>query len=77
MNGAWDWLLAEAKGHLSEIASSCTATSPRSLDRIGRTLDETKATLGAPPDADWLNGYYQYWRRRATKLMGIRSSHQW
>ena len=65
VNGAWDWLLVEAKGHLREITSSCTAKSPDSINRIGRTLDETKATLGAPPDADWLNGYYQYANRLA------------
>ena len=65
IDGVSEWLLVEAKGHLSEINSDCTATSPRSIELIERTLDETKAALEALSDADWTRGYYQYANRLA------------
>ncbi|HEX6966291.1 MAG TPA: hypothetical protein VF166_10865 [Gemmatimonadaceae bacterium] len=57
-------LLVEAKAHLSELASTCTA-SPQSRARIEHSLEETKRALGARADADWLTGYYQYANRLA------------
>ena len=65
VGGVWEWLLVEAKGHLSEIKSDCSASAAPSIERIERTLAETKAALGAPPNADWLRGYYQYANRLA------------
>ena len=65
IDGTWEWLLVEAKGNLAEIKSDCTASSSRSLERIERTLTETRAALNAPLDTDWLRGYYQYANRLA------------
>lgn len=63
--GAPTWILTEAKAHLGEIASSCSAKSPESIARIRQVLNDTKADLGAPPGADWMSGYYQYCNRVA------------
>jgi hypothetical protein len=62
---AWEWLLVEAKAHLGEIQSDCGATSKTSRERIEQTLNETKAALGAPAEADWQRGYYQFANRLA------------
>ncbi len=45
--------------------SDCSASAAPSIERIEHTLAETKAALGAPPNADWLRGYYQYANRLA------------
>jgi hypothetical protein len=58
-------LLVEAKAHGDEMRSSCHAYAERSLGKIGRAIDKTKAQLGVQPDRDWLNGYYQYANRLA------------
>lgn len=64
-NGAWEWLLVEAKAHIGELASSCTAISGQSRGLITATLAATKQALGAAEERDWLNGYYQYCNRLA------------
>jgi len=58
-------VLVEAKAHAGELASSCAAESPVARAQIAAALDRTRAALGAAPDADWLNGYYQYANRLA------------
>ncbi len=65
IDGVSEWLLVEAKGHLNEINSDCTATSPRSIELIEHTLADTKAALGAPANAEWMRAYYQYANRLA------------
>jgi hypothetical protein len=57
--------LVEAKARAPELASSCTAVAPASLELIQRSLRETRAALGASHEADWSNGYYQYANRLA------------
>jgi hypothetical protein len=58
-------LLVEAKAHVAELASTCTAEAPRSLALITRSLDATRRALGARADADCLTGYYQLANRIA------------
>ncbi len=64
-NGVWEWLLVEAKAHLGEVNSSCTAVSTVSRDLIASTLAATKQALGVSPGLDWMTGYYQYCNRLA------------
>jgi hypothetical protein len=59
------WILLEAKAHIGELASSCTATSPDSIKRIAAVLDDTKRALGVPDQADWTRNFYQYSNRIA------------
>lgn len=66
MNGQGEWLLVEAKAHLSEMRSSCTAKQEGGLGKIIAALDATKGALQVPPERDWLNGYYQYCNRVAS-----------
>lgn len=58
-------VLVEAKAHAGELTSDCAAESAESRARITVALDRTRTALGAMPDADWLNGYYQYANRLA------------
>ena len=57
-------VLIEAKSHFAELASSCQAQG-ESLGTITDALSQAKAYVGASPEADWLNGYYQYANRLA------------
>lgn len=57
-------LLVEAKAHLAELASTCQA-SPRSRSAISVSLEMAKAAFEATPEANWLEGYYQYANRLA------------
>jgi len=59
-----DIVLVEAKSHISEMVSSCQAKEP-SLTKIQNSLTETARFYKADPEADWLNGYYQYANRLA------------
>ena len=58
-------LLVEAKAHVGEMASSCTAEAPSSVTLIEQSLGATKKALGADASADWMNGYYQLANRFA------------
>ena len=58
-------LLVEAKAHVGEMASSCTAEAPSSVTLINQSLNATKQALGASAGADWMNGYYQLANRLA------------
>lgn len=59
------WVLLEAKAHVGELASACTAKAPESIKRIKAVLDETKRAQGVPDEAAWAEGYYQYSNRLA------------
>jgi hypothetical protein len=58
-------LLVEAKAHVGEMASSCTAEAPSSVTLIEQSLGATKQALGVDAGADWMNGYYQLANRLA------------
>ena len=59
----WEWLLVEAKSHLNEVKSNCTAKESGGRPKIRKALDQTKCALGIPTCADWLKGYYQHANR--------------
>jgi hypothetical protein len=59
-------LLVEAKANLSELQSSASAASNEdSIKLIHQSLEKTKAYIGADPNADWADIYYQYSNRMA------------
>ncbi len=58
-------LLVEAKAHVGEMASSCTAEAASSVALIEQSLNAAKQALGASAGADWMNGYYQLANRLA------------
>ncbi len=64
MGSAGTVVLVEAKAHIGELRSTCTA-SPTSRDHIERSLGTVKAAMGAPPSSNWLTNYYQYANRLA------------
>jgi len=64
-DGAWEWVLVEAKSYLSEPRTQCQAKERGGLDRIRGAFAEVKSALGVPEAADWLSGYYQYCNRIA------------
>jgi hypothetical protein len=59
------WILVEAKAHLGELVSSCTATAATSRDRIQKVLNQTRTDLGATSNTDWTREHYQYCNRLA------------
>jgi hypothetical protein len=63
--GAEEWLLVEAKAHLGEIRSHCSAKPEGGRAQIEAAMHRTKQALGVPADRDWLKGYYQYCNRVA------------
>lgn len=70
----FEWVLVEAKAHLQELHSDCSAKKAGGLDDIVEVLDQTKRDLGVPADRDWLKGYYQYCNRVAIlHFLGARS----
>lgn len=62
---SWDWVLVEAKAHLDELRSSCSANEAWGRPLIRKTLDRVKASLGVDPSRDWLDGHYQHCNRIA------------
>jgi len=60
-----DLILVEAKSHIPEAVSPPSRASPRSLELIRASLDETKNFLKGNPDADWSGTFYQYTNRLA------------
>ncbi len=59
-----DIILVEAKAHFDELTSQCGAGA-KSRALIDTALAKTKRSLGAPPDSDWAQEYYQYANRLA------------
>jgi hypothetical protein len=57
-------LLVEAKSHISELVSSVRACND-SLQKIRKSLDETKRFLNSNSNADWTVGFYQFVNRLA------------
>lgn len=60
-----DWLLVEAKSHLGEIKTDCSAKARGGHGQIAKAMETVKEALGVPAEADWLNGYYQFCNRVA------------
>jgi hypothetical protein len=57
--------LFEAKAHIPELDSPPSAASPKSRQRIAKSLNETRAFFEANPLVDWTRTFYQYTNRLA------------
>jgi hypothetical protein len=63
-NSGGEYLLVEAKAHVEELQSSCSASKNGGLDMIRKALDATiKANGYTAAVEDWLSPYYQYANR--------------
>ena len=65
MQGTSGILLVEAKSHVAEIRSTCTARSDASLAQITEAFRITKEWLNVREDTDWLSDLYQCANRLA------------
>jgi hypothetical protein len=61
-----DFLLVEAKAHVSELASPASQAKPQSLVRIMGTLAEVRRFYAPESRANWAGAFYQYANRLAT-----------
>jgi len=57
--------LVEAKSHISELFSTLRAKDKDSMERIQKSLAETKRYLGSKTEFDWSKCFYQYANRLA------------
>jgi len=65
-NSKTEYLLVEAKAHVEELQSACSASESGGLGMIRRALETTITANGFATDVeDWLNPYYQYANRLA------------
>jgi hypothetical protein len=58
-------LLVEAKSHISELISTLRAEDKNSIERIQRSLEETKGYLNSKSEFNWSKCFYQYTNRLA------------
>jgi hypothetical protein len=65
IEGRDEWLLVEAKAHIGELISHCTAKDHGGLPKIRDAFESTRQYLGATGASDWLSPYYQYCNRVA------------
>lgn len=56
-------LLVEAKAHLGELRSSCSAQLHGGLPVIQSAIAQAKQAFGVPVAADWLQPHYQFCNR--------------
>jgi len=63
----YEWLLVEAKAHMSEIHSDCGAENLTSKQKILLALEKTSQAFGneSKPIEAWLENYYQHANRLA------------
>ncbi len=57
--------LVEAKSHISELISTLRAEDKNSIERIQKSLEETKGYLNSESELDWSKCFYQYTNRLA------------
>jgi hypothetical protein len=57
--------LVEAKSHIPELISSSKASDRNSIDKIQKSLSQTKEELESRSDFDWSKTFYQYANRLA------------
>lgn len=58
-------VISEAKAHISELDSPGSGATPKSLNRIAKSLNQTRAFLDAKPLVDWTRTFFQYTNRVA------------
>jgi hypothetical protein len=59
------YLLVEAKGHLSELLSSPSLATGNSLVQIKASLEETRSAIAPKTSSSWTSIFYQYTNRLA------------
>lgn len=64
-SGNSGFILVEAKSHVPEMESRCTARGAVSLAKIRKAVAETQQWLGVEGNPDWLNCFYQMANRLA------------
>jgi len=57
--------LVEAKSHISELISTLRAEDKNSIEKIQKSLEETKGYLNSKSEFDWSKCFYQYTNRLA------------
>ena len=62
---SWERVDVWAVSQLDDLAGDCPVTGGESLHLVTTMLDYAAQAFGAPPTADWLNGYYPYASRLA------------
>jgi hypothetical protein len=65
--------LVEAKSHISELISTLHAKDKNSVERIQKSLGETKRYLNSKTEFDWSKCFYQY-TNRLTHLYLLRKN---
>jgi hypothetical protein len=66
LDSSTEYLLVEAKAHVEELRSSCSASEKGGLNTIRDSLNATIKSNGFAADLnDWLSPYYQYANRLA------------
>jgi hypothetical protein len=60
-----DLLLVEAKAHIPEIVSPPSGAGEASLERLARSLEETRKFLNSKSKHPWTGTFYQYTNRLA------------
>jgi hypothetical protein len=73
-----EFLLVEAKAHVSELASPASGAKPQSLVRIMGSLAEVRRFYAPESRANWSGAFYQYANRLATlyllrQINGVRA----
>jgi hypothetical protein len=58
-----EWILVEAKAHIGEINSSCTATAQQSINKIAEAFESVKKSFGVDKARNWMSPYYQHTNR--------------
>lgn len=53
-------VLIEAKAHIPEMHSSCSATAIASIEMIRMAFNETQLAFNVAAGYDWCDGHYQY-----------------
>ena len=57
--------LVEAKSHITELISDFKGNNQASIDKINRSLNQTKKRFGVKESYDWTKTFYQYANRLA------------
>jgi hypothetical protein len=65
IEGRDEWLLVEAKAHIEELNSHCTAKEHGGLPKIRAAFESTRQYIGVTNAKDWLSPHYQYCNRIA------------
>ena len=66
INGAWEWLLVEAKAHVRELKSCCEAKEEGGRQKIEQVFEDTIKDIDISAEVDkWMIGYYQHANRIA------------